>query len=278
MWRIPAPARTALWTYERCISGVRDAALRGRLASVTGDIAAAADAFKTAVQSGTVVAYPPAAHVGAVTGDELRSVYTSRFARSKSRGRVVYDEIMSAADNGRCPMCGHRQVASLDHYLPKALFPALCVAPDNLVPACSDCNKGKLDAVAATPSEVMLHPYFDDVESDPWLVAEVGETAPPSVRFYVDAPAGWSQELADRVSSQFTKLKLGRLYASQAAEELLNLQQALKNLFAVGGAAAVAAHLAEFAASCRAHRVNSWQTAMYAAIADSQWFCDGGFA
>jgi hypothetical protein len=124
----------------------------------------------------------------------------------------------------------------------------------------------------------MLHPYFDDVESQPWLVAEVLQTAPASVQFSVAAPAAWSTVLAARVTHQFESLRLSALYASQAADELLNIRQSLADVLAAGGPAEVAAHLAQAADSRRAAHVNSWQTAMYTAIADSQWFCNGGFA
>jgi hypothetical protein len=278
MWRVPAPTRTAAWTYERCIRGVQNEDLRDRLDATSPDIVAAADGFQTAAQNGTIGTFPGAANVGYVTGGELSWVYKNRFVRASSPGRVVYDEIMTAAVYGRCPMCGHRQVASLDHYLPKASFPALCVAPANLIPACSDCNKQKLDAIPANASEVMLHPYFDDVEGQPWLVAEVGQTIPPSFQFSVGAPAAWPHVLAARVTHQFKTLHLGNLYASQAAVELVNIRQALAEVFAAGGAAEVAAHLNQAANSRRAARVNSWQTAMYTAIAASQWFCSGGFA
>ena len=278
MWRLPAPTRTSAWTYERCIRGVRREELRDRLDATSPDIVQAAAAFESAVQSGTLHSYPVAENVGQVTGDELSWVYTQRFARKKSPGRVVYDEIKSAAVNGRCPMCGHRQVATLDHYLPKSLFPALCVAPANLVPACSDCNKDKLDAIPSNANEVMLHPYFDDVESQPWLVAEVLQTSPPSIQFSVDAPATWSSVLAARVTHHFESLGLSTLYSSQAADELVNIRQSLLDVLAAGGSAEVAAHLTQAANSRRVARVNSWQTAMYTAIAGSPWFCNGGFA
>ena len=207
------------------------------------DVVAAADGFKKAAHNGTVATFPRATTVGQVTGAELSWVYTNRFARSKSPGRVVYDQIMAAAVNGRCPMCGHRQVASLDHYLAKALFPALSVAPTNLVPTCSDCNKRNLDTAPESPREVLLHPYFDDVESEPWLVAAVRQTAPPSVEFSVAAPVAWPSVLAERVMHQFESLHLATLYASQAADELTNIRHALTMVFNAGGAAEVAAHL-----------------------------------
>jgi len=184
---------------------------------------------------------------------------------------------MSAAKNDRCPLCGHRLVATLDHFLPKALYPALAVAPLNLVPACSDCNKAKHDAAPTTEEEVIIHPYFEDIEDEPWLYATVVETTPAAVSFFVRPPAGWSATLAARVKHHFRSLGLSKLYAAQAAEELLNIRLDLETVFGIDGAPAVADHLAAMARSREEAHTNSWQTAMYAALSVSEWFRGGGF-
>src|SRR5262245_19880217 len=75
---------------------------------------------------------------------EMVAVYDNRLVKKTAPGRRIYDKIFTSAPNDKCPLCGHRNVKTLDHYLPKALFPALTVTPINLIPACSDCNKAKL--------------------------------------------------------------------------------------------------------------------------------------
>ena len=52
----------------------------------------------------------------------------------------------------------------------------------------------------------------------------------------------------------------------------------LRQDFDNGGAAAVRVELEYQWESRQANRVNSWQTATYEALAESDWFCDGGFA
>ena len=104
-------------------------------------------------------------------------VYDGRMAAQGSPGRAIYDAIKVGSPNGLCPLCGQRVVATLDHYLPKSRYAALAVNPANLIPACSDCNKAKSDAVADT-----LHPYYDNIENDLWLRAELKEVRPASVQ------------------------------------------------------------------------------------------------
>jgi hypothetical protein len=278
MRTLPVPPISAEASYIKSISRVRDAALKQRLASITSDVVAAANELAAAAVAGAVDTIPTAAAVGPVSGAELKAVYRDRFAKDRAPGRIYYDRIITSAPNGKCPMCGHRDVATLDHFLPQAKYPALTVAPVNLVPACSDCNKTKLDRRPTSPSTVTLHPYFDDIESQPWLTAAVQETAPASTRFWVNPPAEWSPVLVERVIHHFRVFGLARLYAAQAAEELVNIRSDLTRVFAAEGNAGVAAFLRDRAASRRAAHINSWQTATYDAFAASPWFCDQGFA
>ena len=69
-----------------------------------------------------------------------------------------------------------------------------------------------------------------------------------------------------------------RLYAAHAAQELVQMRHQLALVFDRGGDKAVREHLLDVAASrCMAH-ANSWQTALYEALGDCDWFCCGGFA
>jgi 5-methylcytosine-specific restriction endonuclease McrA len=126
-----------------------------------------------------------------VTVSEMEKVYTQRMAKSGAPGRDIYDEIFASSPGGRCPLCMQRYVATLDHHLPKAHFPSLAVTPLNLIPACSDCNKAKLDLIATTAEEVPLHPYYDNLGDAIWLNAVVIERRPTALRFFLrDLPAG----------------------------------------------------------------------------------------
>jgi hypothetical protein len=278
MRSLPSPPISAELSYTTAICRVQDADLKRRLQGIVLDVVGASDRFEEAATVGTVASIPPASYVGAVTGDELRGVYKSRFAKLMTPGRLFYDQLVTSAPFGTCPLCAHRAVTTLDHFLPQDDHPALVVTPANLVPACSDCNKAKLDHMPASEDRVTLHPYFDSVESDEWLVADVEETQPAAVRFWARTPDDWPRILAERLPFHFAFFGLAELYAAQAAVELLNIRFGLQAIFDANGQAGVAAHLAHEAAS-RAHaHVNSWQTGTYKALAASPWFCAGGFA
>lgn len=197
-----------------------------------------------------------------VTAKEMSWIYENRMVGKKSPGRPVYDAIRTASPQGRCPLCGHRDVTTVDHYLTKSAYAALAVNPANLIPACGDCNKMKSSAVLGT-----LHPYYDNVERDRWLGASVIEQSPPVVQFAVQPPESWSSELADRVYRHFATFELGPLYSMQAARLISGVQALLDLLLRERGSAAVRDHLLQNEASWRQAGQNSWQAACYAALA-----------
>lgn len=72
-----------------------------------------------------------------------------------------------------CPMCGSLGGRSLDHALPRSLFPEFSILRENLVPACTMCNsdeKGSIYRGTQRP-ERFIHPYYDRWASSAlWLV------------------------------------------------------------------------------------------------------------
>lgn len=278
MRSLARPSRSARSTYTTCIARVRNAGLAARLAAATTTVVDAADDFDLAAARGELHQIAPVAIVAPdVTSEEMCKVYTQRMAKSGAPGRSIYDEIFLSSPQGRCPLCAQRPVATLDHHLPKARYPALAVAPLNLVPACSDCNKAKLNAVPTRAEDVALHPYYDDLGEDSWLIARVVESQPTALRFRVDVPTAWGSVLAARVMNQFRALGLAKLYASEAAVELINIRHQLVTLWAIKGAAGVSTELEQRAVSCEAGWPNGWRAAAYRAWYQSHWFCDGGF-
>ncbi len=278
MIRLDRPIQEAEDVFTTCISRVRDVHLKARLAGVTEAIATASAEFEDAAMHTRLHQIVREDLVGgAVTRAEMEAVYTQRMAKKGAPGRDVYDALFTSSPQGKCPLCGHRTVSTLDHHLPKTHYPALAVSPLNLVPACGDCNKAKLASFPANASEETLHPYFDDIDGGRWLYADVLHTRPAALRFFVEAPAHWSAELTLRVERHFKTLGLGRLYASEAADELLNIRHQLRVLHESGGAALVQVELQDRAESCQEARRNGWRSVTYEAFAESLWFCDDGF-
>jgi hypothetical protein len=277
MRRMEKPVRSILETYQTCLAGVESEELKHRLERIQLTVERESEIYCAAAAAGQFHTVARAEGVdGLVTAEEMSQLYSTYFAQQGTAGRAIYDELMGAASNGRCPLCGHGVVSTLDHFLPKYRYPALSVTPLNLVPACMDCNKNKGRRFPRMPEAATLHPYFDDVEEYSWLGARVLEERPAAVLFFVKKVPRWGRVTQARVEEHFRVLKLSKLYGANAADELGNIRENLRTIFK-SRAAAVRDYLEESARSRVKARLNSWQTAMYGALAACEWYCGGGF-
>lgn len=275
---LPKPAHDPATVFLSCVSGMKQGDLKTRLLSVVPLVAAAGADYDTAAEAPALHTLAPEEHVGAVKAEEMARLYEKRMVKS-GLGRRVYDELKSLPPNERCPLCGVGVVSTLDHHLPKAEFPALAVNPRNLVPACKDCNVGKRAARPMSEGEQTLHPYFDTFFATArWLHADVVQTAPAALRFYPLAPPEWPAVWAERVKRHFTVFNLQRVYASNAAQELVSIRHQLKALHTQSGAQGVQRELLLRAQSAEAAELNAWRTALYWALSASSWFYSEGFA
>ncbi|GCE75634.1 HNH endonuclease [Cellulomonas biazotea] len=268
------PSIAARDVFEACCVGIVDAHRKARLVPNSSKIGAAAADYATAAQQGrlqTIVAtsYEP---YGTATVGDFVWLYDQRLVRSRV-GRGYYEAIRTGNRDERCALCNAKQASTLDHHLPKAEHPIFAVTPENLLPACRDCNAAKLASLRPT-----LNTYFDDLGPGRWLSAVIvirGGSFVPDFELAVQPT--WSPALADRAQAHFEVLRLRTVYSFEASRHLVGIRDQLAGLLDRGGAAAVQLHLQEAAASWAANDPNSWQAAIYEACAASTWFCGGGF-
>ena len=162
MRKINPPTISVKQVFEDCIENVRDKAFKSALYASVPTIEAAEIDYHNKKQNNTLYLFPQNNIVSpTVNATELKKIYTDRLIKKDNKGRVHYDSIFFSAPNGRCPLCSHREANTLDHYLPKSLYPILSVTPLNLIPSCMECNKGKLIDVPTSSATETLHPYYD---------------------------------------------------------------------------------------------------------------------
>lgn len=88
---------------------------------------------------------------------------------SPDEGKTPYD-ILEELRRGHnllfCPCCGEPgKPTTLDHYLPKTMYPELAVIIANLTPMCNECQQNKSsDYFDANRNKIYIHPYFDPIE------------------------------------------------------------------------------------------------------------------
>ena len=196
-----------------------------------------------------------------VSKEDLISVYTQKFAVKDSPGRKYYDAIIGQAVRGICPICGIRPANTLDHYLPKSKAPTLSVTPNNLMPACRDCNTEKRADITYDSMNTPVHLYFDNIPNEPWLFAELDDNL--AVTYYTNCPDSWDCELRSRVQKHLTFYNLHKLYSIHAGEEIADKLGMWKNLIDYGGTELLKLSIESECKSIEQNDINSWKAALY---------------
>lgn len=285
MRKLEMPAFAATELYDESVADLSDVGLRTKFQANRPVIAAAFNAFDNESISKTWCNLPKAAHghpkaiiLGNLFKAELVFLYDEGVVRSSGRSRQIYDELKLAAHE-ECPYCGGvGELGTLDHYLPKARFPAYSVLPQNLVPACSVCNSGMGSNFPTDPNLQPLHPYLDEAHffDEKWTNASVREEDPIVVDFDVDPPECWSEKDRQRVKQHFEVCDLKNRYRVQVWPELAPLISQRKTSLRSLSPDDFRDHLLVIAQE-PALPINGWKRTLYCALAGSAWFYEMDF-
>lgn len=288
MKKLTAPnCRPTTYLYDESVAGLSNEALRVKFEENRPQIVEAFDAFDNESGARTWCHLPRAAHgqpnaiiVGNLSKAELAWLYDYGVVRSNGAPRKIYDQIkLSAYDE--CPYCGVGElgvVGTVDHFLPKALFPSYSVLPLNLVPACQVCNKCMGSGFPTEPNRQPLHPYLDNDHFfyEKWTTGTLRQEEPLVVDFDVDPPDGWPAIDRERVTQHFKVCKLKERYRSRVWSDLSPLISQRKTTLKELSADDFRDHLLVIANEPNLP-INGWKRTLYFALANSAWFCEREF-
>ncbi|SDJ51834.1 hypothetical protein SAMN04488540_10954 [Ferrimonas sediminum] len=280
---ISVPVEDSRDVYQSCVDSISDSNLKARLNAVIQYIDLVDVEYRSRAEVSSLYTIPPNNSgnddvvLGSVTKNEFKNLYSTHMVSRSKPARAIYDSILMGAPKGRCPFCGFGHATTLDHYLPKAKYPEMSVLPVNLIPSCKDCNTGKSATIAVAAEDQCLHPYYNHQRfiEEQWLFAVIHQTTPVTVTFYVKAPTHWDSVSQERVKTHFKDFNLASRYSIEAASQLSFLKHNLSTFIEYTGAKE---HLSKMAQSHASENINSWQTAMHQALAQCDWYCEGGFA
>jgi hypothetical protein len=285
MRRIEKPIYDPCVVFSLCVGGIHDPAMQSRLNSLIPYYSMIASEYAALAASTNL--FVIGKHVGKdesivfedVTRGELRNLYKQQMVGKDKPGRKIYEQLRALSKGRPCPYCGVGLTTTLDHYLPNAKYPFYSVLPINLIPSCKDCNTGKLASSASTAEEQHINPYYDKQHFfvDQWLFADVDQTDPAIVKFCVRPPKSWDGDSVSkkRVEAHFNDFSLSDRFSIAVAEQLSILRYDLAHL---GDATSRKEELVRHANCCALVHKNSWQTALHQALAESNWYCQGGYA
>ncbi|MCX5078819.1 HNH endonuclease (plasmid) [Streptomyces sp. NBC_00513] len=191
-------------------------------------------------------------------------------------GRRLYEALKALAAHTRCPLCGIQAVAQVDHHAPKDKFPFLALTPLNLIAVCGTCNQLKSNTFEEDATREAVHPYFDKFGNDRWLHAQIDAAANGVAVYQAIPPATWPSTKALRVRRHFDKYNLSLRYKAEASHALARRKRADTRTFKEAGSAELRSLLSKEAEDQAAYDPNCWQAAFLSALADSNWYLNGG--
>lgn len=291
MKRLEPPKCCASFVFDLCCLEMSDSILQNRLLNQKNLLEAEYAQYEAHSNTQTWCVMPRATWgqdqqiiLGDLTKRELMDLYTNGMVASTGAARNVYDQIKLLARDD-CPYCGgcgeiviDEEIGTLDHFLPKAYFPAFSVLPVNLVPACAVCNKGMGGSFPTNPDFQPLHPYFDAPHfyNEKWTNATVLEADPVVVNFEVSPPASWSDKDKQRVSNHFIACKLLGRYRRKAASDISSLIDQRRTVHR-DLTPADFRELLMSVANNQDFPLNGWKRTLHHGLANSEWFCSFDF-
>lgn len=106
---------------------------------------------------------------------ELLRLYNERLSKKGTQPRKYYNELIKRSPDRKCLLCHVGEASTLDHFLPKDIFPSLSISYNNLIPACDYCNRTKSKYYSLTKEQQLIHPLFDLFYNHNWLKATYSE-------------------------------------------------------------------------------------------------------
>jgi hypothetical protein len=198
--------------------------------------------------------------------------------RGNDAARKVYDDILTST-GGHCPFCadlGHAK--TLDHYLPKSVFPVYSVLPLNLIPCCRDCNSGKNSSFSHLVSEQTLHPYLDDHRffDQRWLEAEIVPGEPTLALYHCKPPASWNDTDRNRVAAHFREYDIASRFSLQAGAEIVRVVELRAGFLRYLTPDEFQNFLLESSVVGKLP-LNGWSRTLYLGLASADWFLNADF-
>lgn len=209
--------------------------------------------------------------------DWIRKIYAENLVSKASAKREIYSNLTFSFSK-KCPICWCRNIETLDHYMPKSLYPLLALTPSNLIPSCFKCNMSKSASTPNSLHECGFNPYFDSTPDHQWLQAVV-DSKSGTVRFNAsDHAQQCNDSLCKRIEKHFTDASLDYLYGIESSQEIGSHQYSwnkIRNGF--DGIEELRCELEVSHLEYSKTNKNGWRAVLYGALIESDWFLNKGF-
>ena len=226
-----------------------------------------------------------------LTASDLDSIY------KKFRDSNIGEDFLNRISRGVCLFCLAGTADTIDHYLPKSIFPDLSIEIYNLIPSCDVCNRKKSTYSPNSKESQLIHPYFNKIDfNSRWMYSYPNEKflKDPSSRaivFEVICDDDFiNKSDRERIKNHFDRLKLNDRYDKKVRDELFTVYKLLSGLPDVEENAEYRKeYLYEISEQRKKEAVESgeysykgmgdnwWKSVFLEGLAESEWYCEEGY-
>lgn len=166
-----------------------------------------------------------------------------------------------------CPACGEEGTPNtLDHYLPKDVYPHFAVTPLNLAPMCDTCQLSKGTKTAdAQGQRIFLHPYYDEFLAAQVVHLTIGRPLNAPEDFILEPDPDLPGDLVALVQRHMDGLALQRRYGAFFRDEYIRLLRLAQEARDAGND--IRENIPLFKRMHEMRAVNLWPHIFYAAVA-----------
>lgn len=274
MRNLPAPIQNSIFIYDAIISEKKKH-IPARLKKIRANIHNAYNSY--VLNSYTLENLAPIA----ILPLHVKALIHAYVAATKSMRNLRAELLNPDLDDfAQCPYCGINEPKTLDHYIPKELYPEFSILPLNLIPICNQCNSVyKGSEFLSAGKRLFLHSYLDAFPDFEFLVANISVGRKIKIDFKIVA-CPENAIFSELLSNHFDKLNLNERFRYQSSIEIKLLRISLERTYRINS------NFADVAAELRQEAYDlmevlgghHWKVALYKGLATSRSYCDGGFA
>ena len=175
----------------------------------------------------------------------------------------------------KCPHCGLSEPETIDHYLPKDIFPEFSILPINLVPMCGRCNNIKNADWKVENNRNSIHFYFDEFIDKKFLYCELiyknQMDIEPTAKFKLVKSEEITESQFAVIKNHFETFNLYDRYSKHIVETISCKYETCKES---GLSIEISKTIlrADIKSKSRRHGVNYWEVCVLEAILNSEEF------
>lgn len=173
-----------------------------------------------------------------------------------------------------CPYCNIFQIETVDHFLPKSVFPEFAFLPNNLVWSCSKCNTTKNNFYVENGKPLFLNPYYENINEYEFLMCDITiDNSQLSYSYSLNKKIIYNHQTGPAIEKQYSNLKIIERYKEKSPEVITNLIGSLRSITSCLPISKTNAEKwikEEYERKKRYYGINYYETAIYKGILKNQ--------